>query len=78
MGAAGGASVCVPWRICDAVAAAAAQGLTCAFIDAEHALDMPYARRVGVDLEKLIFAQPDDGEKALDIVDTLVRAVCLM
>ena len=45
----------------------------CAFIDAEHALDTDYARRLGVDLEDLLVSQPDCGEQALEICDTLVR-----
>ena len=45
----------------------------CAFIDAEHALDTEYARRLGVELEDLLVSQPDCGEQALEIVDTLVR-----
>jgi recombination protein RecA len=46
----------------------------CAFIDAEHALDVTYARAVGVETEKLLVAQPDTGEQALDIVEMLVRS----
>ena len=45
----------------------------CAFIDAEHALDVDYARRLGVELEELLVSQPDCGEQALEIADTLVR-----
>ena len=50
------------------------QGGTCAFIDAEHALDMAYARKIGVDIDNLVFSQPDSGEQALEIVDMLVRS----
>lgn len=49
-------------------------GGTCAFIDAEHALDPQYAERIGVDLQKLLISQPDNGEQALDICDALVRS----
>ena len=48
-------------------------GLVCAFIDAEHALDVKYAARLGVKLEDILISQPDCGEQALDIVDTLAR-----
>jgi recombination protein RecA len=47
---------------------------TCAFIDAEHALDPLYARKLGVDVDQLLLSQPDAGEQALEIVDTLVRS----
>ena len=47
---------------------------TAAFIDAEHALDVGFARRIGVDVDGLIISQPDSGEQALEIVDTLVRS----
>lgn len=46
----------------------------CAFIDAEHALDMEYAKNIGVDVDNLLVSQPDYGEQALDIVDTLARS----
>lgn len=46
----------------------------CAFVDAEHALDPVYARKLGVDLENLLISQPDTGEQALEITDTLVRS----
>ena len=49
-------------------------GGTCAFIDAEHALDPQYAEKIGVDLKKLLISQPDNGEQALDICDALVRS----
>jgi len=50
------------------------RGGLAAFIDAEHALDPEYAKRIGVKLEDLLISQPDNGEQALDIVDTLVRS----
>jgi recombination protein RecA len=56
-----------------AIAEAQRSGGVCAFIDAEHALDAEYARRLGVSLEDLLVSQPDCGEQALEIVDTLVR-----
>src|SRR5512144_1158944 len=46
----------------------------CAFIDAEHALDVGYAKKLGVDVEELLISQPDHGEQALEIADTLVRS----
>jgi recombination protein RecA len=49
-------------------------GGTAAFIDAEHALDPGYAKRIGVDVENLLLSQPDNGEQALEIVETLVRS----
>ena len=49
-------------------------GGVAAFIDAEHALDLKYARRLGVDTEQLLFSQPDYGEQALDIVDEILKA----
>ena len=49
-------------------------GGTCAFIDAEHALDVQYAGKLGVDLDDLLVSQPDTGEQALEIVDALVRS----
>ena len=49
-------------------------GGICAFVDAEHALDPVYARKLGVDLEELLISQPDTGEQALEIADTLVRS----
>ena len=57
-----------------AIAEAQKKGGTCAFIDAEHALDPSYARKLGVDVENLLISQPDGGEQALEIVDTLVRS----
>ncbi len=56
-----------------AIAEAQRAGGVCAFIDAEHALDPQYARRLGVDLDDLLISQPDCGEQALEIADTLVR-----
>ena len=50
------------------------KGGVCAFVDAEHALDPQYAKRLGVNLEDLLISQPDTGEQALEIVDTLVRS----
>ena len=49
-------------------------GGVCAFVDAEHALDPQYARKLGVDLDELLISQPDAGEQALEITDTLVRS----
>ena len=57
-----------------AVAEAQKKGGICAFVDAEHALDPVYARKLGVDLENLLISQPDTGEQALEITDTLVRS----
>lgn len=57
-----------------AIAAAQRSGGTAAFIDAEHALDPAYAKRIGVDVENLLLSQPDNGEQALEIVETLVRS----
>ena len=56
------------------IAEAQKSGGTCAFIDAEHALDPAYARRLGVTVEDLLISQPDAGEQALEIADTLVRS----
>ena len=56
------------------VAEAQKQGGTCAFIDAEHALDPGYAAKLGVNVEELLISQPDAGEQALEIADTLVRS----
>ena len=57
-----------------AIAEAQKAGGTAAFIDAEHALDPGYARKLGVNIDELIVSQPDTGEQALEIVDTLVRS----
>ena len=56
------------------IAEAQRQGMICAFVDAEHALDVGYARALGVDLDELLISQPDHGEQALEIVDTLARS----
>ncbi|MEX2617909.1 MAG: recombinase RecA [Alphaproteobacteria bacterium] len=56
------------------VAEAQKLGGTCAFVDAEHALDPGYARKLGVNLDELLISQPDTGEQALEITDTLVRS----
>jgi recombination protein RecA len=56
------------------LAEAQKKGGTCAFIDAEHALDPVYARKLGVKVEDLLLSQPDSGEQALEIADTLVRS----
>ena len=56
------------------IAEAQKNGGICGFIDAEHALDPVYARKLGVDLENLLISQPDTGEQALEITDTLVRS----
>ncbi|MDD4319786.1 MAG: recombinase RecA [Candidatus Peribacteraceae bacterium] len=50
------------------------KGGRAAFIDAEHALDVSYAKKIGVDVDQLLVSQPDDGEQALEIVETLVRS----
>ena len=57
-----------------AVAEAQKAGGNCAFVDAEHALDPIYAKKLGVDLDELLISQPDAGEQALEIADTLVRS----
>ncbi len=57
-----------------AVAEAQKSGGTAAYIDAEHALDPAYAKRLGVDTDKLLISQPDSGEQALEILETLVRS----
>ncbi|HZD25111.1 MAG TPA: recombinase RecA [Alphaproteobacteria bacterium] len=56
------------------VAEAQRRGGICAFVDAEHALDPAYARKLGVDVDELLISQPDAGEQALEIADTLVRS----
>lgn len=56
------------------IAEAQKKGGVCAFIDAEHALDPSYAKKLGVDTNELIISQPDTGEQALEIADTLVRS----
>lgn len=60
-----------------AVAEAQKRGGVCGFVDAEHALDPVYARKLGVNLEDLLISQPDTGEQALEIADTLVRSGAL-
>jgi len=57
-----------------AIAEVQKAGGTAAFIDAEHALDPSYAKRIGVDIENLLLSQPDNGEQALEIAETLVRS----
>jgi recombination protein RecA len=57
-----------------AIAQVQKQGGTAAFIDAEHALDPAYAKRIGVDVDNLLLSQPDNGEQALEITETLVRS----
>ena len=57
-----------------AIAEAQKRGGTCAFVDAEHALDPTYARKLGVNIDDLLISQPDAGEQALEIADTLVRS----
>jgi len=57
-----------------AIAEIQKQGGTAAFVDAEHALDPSYAKKVGVDVDNLLVSQPDNGEQALEIVETLVRS----
>ena len=57
-----------------AIAEAQKAGLACAFVDAEHAFDPAYAKNLGINLEELIISQPDNGEAALEIADTLVRS----
>jgi recombination protein RecA len=57
-----------------AIAEAQKAGLSCAFIDAEHAFDPVYAKNLGINLEDMIISQPDNGEAALEIADTLVRS----
>ncbi len=56
------------------VAEAQKQGGVCAYVDAEHALDPSYARKLGVNIDDLLISQPDTGEQALEIADTLVRS----
>lgn len=59
------------------IAECQARGGTAAFIDAEHALDVQYAQQLGVDVDALLISQPDDGEQALEITETLVRSGAL-
>ncbi|MEF1205610.1 recombinase RecA, partial [Photobacterium damselae] len=58
----------------ETIASAQRQGKTCAFIDAEHALDPIYAKKLGVDIDQLLVSQPDTGEQALEICDALARS----
>lgn len=57
-----------------AIAEAQKAGLSCAFIDAEHAFDPTYAKNLGINLDEMVISQPDNGEAALEIADTLVRS----
>ncbi len=57
-----------------AIAEAQKKGLSCAFVDAEHAFDPTYAKNLGIDTDEMIISQPDNGEAALEITDTLVRS----
>lgn len=59
------------------IAEAQKKGGTCAFVDAEHALDASYAKKLGVNIDDLLISQPDGGEQALEITDTLVRSGAL-
>ena len=59
------------------IAEAQKAGGTCAFVDAEHALDPSYARKLGVNIDELLISQPDTGEQALEIADTLVRSLAI-
>ena len=59
------------------VAEAQKQGGICGFVDAEHAIDPVYARKLGVNVDELLISQPDTGEQALEITDTLVRSGAL-
>lgn len=59
------------------IAEAQKQGKTCAFVDAEHALDPVYAQKLGVNIDDLLVSQPDTGEQALEICDMLVRSAAV-
>ncbi|MEN8712581.1 MAG: ATPase domain-containing protein, partial [Arenicellales bacterium] len=59
------------------IAEAQKLGGTCAFVDAEHALDPSYAEKIGVDVDNLLVSQPDTGEQALEITDMLVRSAAV-
>jgi len=61
----------------ETIAQAQKKGMTCAFIDAEHALDPSYAEKLGVNIDDLLVSQPDTGEQALEIVDMLVRSAAV-
>ena len=67
-------SSCKTTLTLSAIAQAQKKGITCAFIDAEHALDPGYAEKLGVNVEDLIISQPDTGEQGLEIADMLVRS----
>ena len=62
-----------PWR-CTSSPRRSATAASCAYIDAEHAMDPVYAKAIGVDIDQLLISQPDTGEQALEITDTLVRS----
>src|SRR5919201_726697 len=64
-------------RMSDQAAVAQRGGGICAFVDAEHAMDPQYARRIGVDIDQLLVSQPDTGEQALEIVELLIRSGAL-
>ena len=59
------------------IAEAQRRGGICAFIDAEHAMDPQYARRIGVNIDELLVSQPDTGEQALEIAELLIRSGAL-
>src|SRR5271169_1857072 len=61
----------------NAIAQAQKAGGNAAFIDAEHALDVNYAKRIGVDIENLLVSQPDNGEQALEVTEALVRSAAI-
>ena len=69
--------ICKTTLTLHAIAEAQKLGGTCAFVDAEHALDPVYAKKLGVKTEELLISQPDNGEQALDIVDTLIKSGAL-
>lgn len=70
-----GLSLLVSTLTLQTIAEAQKQGKTCAFIDAEHALDLVYAAKLGVKVDDLLVSQPDTGEQALEICDMLVAPV---
>ena len=59
------------------IAEAQRRGGICAFIDAEHAMDPAYAKRIGVNIDELLVSQPDTGEQALEIAELLIRSGAL-
>src|SRR5665811_1229271 len=69
--------MCIRDRALHIVAEAQKQNGLAAFIDAEHALDVTYARKIGVNTDDLLISQPDTGEQALEIAETLVRSGAL-